>query len=130
MSEEHSRADIKFFFGLFLGGIVGALIVFFLGTKEGKKAGKLIEEKSKKVLDDVKEKVEELEVKGKELIDHGNEIKEQVIETLEEKKDELTEAASAKLESALSQIEQLQEQSLNTTAEIRKRYFKNIPKKR
>jgi gas vesicle protein len=67
MSEDHGRADAKFLIGLFLGGIIGALVIFFLGTKEGKKAGKLIEEKGKEALDDIHEKVGELQQKGKEL---------------------------------------------------------------
>lgn len=130
MSEERTHGDLKFFFGLFLGGIIGALVIFFLGTKEGKKAGKILEEKGKDALDGLKDKVGDLEEKGKELVARGEELKEQVTETLEEKKEELTEAASEKLDSALAQIETLQEQSMQTTAAIRKRFFKNLPKKR
>ena len=86
MSDDHSRGDLKFFFGLFLGGVIGALVIFFLGTKEGKKAGKMLEEKGKDALDDIKSRVGDLESKGKELLEKGNEIKEQVVETIEEKK--------------------------------------------
>ena len=130
MSDDHGRADAKFLVGLFLGGIVGALIIFFLGTKEGKKAGKLIEEKGKAALDDLHGAVDELQQKGKELVKQGEVIKEKLVENIEQSKDELTQATTEKLETALSKIEELQEQSMTTTAEIRKRFFKNIPKKR
>lgn len=130
MSDEHKSGDIKFLIGLFIGGLVGAFIIFFLGTKEGKKAGKYIEEKGKDALDDLHDQIDELEKKGKELVTKGEAIKEQVIEQFEEKKEEITERATEKLDDALAQVEKLQEQGRDTTAELRKRIFKNIPKRR
>ncbi|MFZ5845218.1 MAG: hypothetical protein ACOY0S_01995 [Patescibacteria group bacterium] len=127
MSEEHR--DGKFWFGFFLGGLIGALIIFFLGTKEGKKAGKLIEKKGQDLLEGLQDKVEELEEKGRELAARGEDLKEQVIEEFIEKKEELTEAAAEKLDSALAHIEALQEHGRQTTASLRKKLFKNLPKK-
>ena len=45
MSEDtHNHgADTKFLFGFFLGGILGAIIIFLVGTKEGKKTTKILE---------------------------------------------------------------------------------------
>lgn len=129
MSDQHHGTDIKFLFGFFLGGIVGALIIFFLGTKEGKKAGKFLERRGKDVLDDLEDEIQDLEKKGQEIAKHGEDIKEQVLEKLEDKKDELTVTATKKLDDALAHIEELQEHGRETTAGIRKRLFKNIPKK-
>ncbi len=129
MSEDHG-GDAKFMFGFFLGGILGALVIFFLGTKEGKKAGKVLEEKGKDILNDVNDRVAELEEKGQELVNEGKEIKKEVVEKLEEKKEVLTEAATEKLDTALAQIEELQVQGQQTTAELRKRIFKNLPPKK
>lgn len=130
MSENHDHGDVRFLIGLFLGGLVGAFIIFFLGTKEGKKAKKFLEEKGEDSLDDLHDRIDELEKKGKEIVEQGNEIKEQVIEQIEEKKEELTERATEKLDSALAQVEKIQEQGLDSTSELRKRIFKNIPRKR
>jgi gas vesicle protein len=130
MSDDHRGGDAKFLVGLFIGGIIGALIIFFLGTKEGKKAGKFLEDKSKDTLDDLHDQIDELEKKGQELVTKGEEIKDQVIEQFEEKKEEITERATEKLDDALAQVEKLQEQGRDTTAELRKRIFKNIPKRR
>lgn len=130
MSDEGSHGDFKFILGLFLGGLVGALVIFFLGTKEGKKAGKLLQEKGKDALGDLHDQIDELEQKGKELVKQGEEIKDQVIETLEEKKEEFSSTATEKLDTALAHIEQIQVHGLDTTAELRKRLFKNVPKKR
>ncbi len=131
MSDDHrGGGDVKFLFGLFIGGLVGALVIFFLGTKEGKKAGKFFEEKGKDALDDLHDQIDELEKKGKEIVKQGEDIKDQVIEKLEEKTETLSETATEKLDQALAQIEELQEHGRETTADLRKRLFKNIPKKR
>ena len=129
MSEEHHGADVKFLAGFFVGGLVGALTIFFLGTKEGKKAKILLEKRGKAVVDDLEDEIEVLEQKGKELVKHGEDVKEQVIEKLEDKSEELSELATKKLDSALAHIEEIQEHGRETTASIRKRLFKNLPKK-
>ncbi len=120
--------DIKFLAGFFIGGLIGALVIFFLGTKEGKKAGKLLQQKGEDVLGELEDQIEQLEKKGKELAKHGEEVKDQVIEKLEDKSEELTESATRKLDSALAHIEEIQEHGRETTASIRKRLFKNLPK--
>lgn len=126
----NERHDNRFWFGFFLGGLLGAILLFFMGTKEGKKTGKLFEDKGKNLLDELQEKLEEMEKRGKELVKQGGEIKEQVIDELKEKKEDLTDAAAEKLDTALAHIEKLQEQSVETTKHIRQRFFKNLPKKR
>jgi gas vesicle protein len=130
MSDEHAHGDIKFLFGLFIGGIVGAFIIFFLGTKEGKKTSKFLEEKGRDLVDDIGDKVSELEEKSEELVEQGEVIKENVVAEVEEKKEELTQATSEKLDTALAHIEKIQTESAQTTAELRTRLFKNIPRKR
>lgn len=123
------KRDTKFWVGFFIGGLIGAVVLFLMGTKEGKKTKKLLTERGKDFLDDVEDKLGELEKKGKELAKEGEVIKDQVLENLEEKKEVLSEGATEKLDSALAHIEKLQEQGLETTATLRKKLFKNIPKK-
>ena len=130
MSEENSHGDLKFLLGLFIGGIIGAVIIFFLGTKEGKKTGRMLEEKGKDLVDVVEEKVMEIEENGEELLKQSEIIKENVVAQIKEKKEELTQTTSEKLDTALAHIEEMQEQGAATTAELRKHLFKNIPKKR
>lgn len=125
---EHDHHDAKFWFGFFIGGLLGALVLFFLGTKEGKKTGKLLERKTKDYIDDLEEKLGELEDKGKDLVQKGEALKEEVLERVEDKKEQLTQDMTEKLDSALAHIEELQEKGRVTTATLRKRLFKNIPK--
>ncbi|MBI3577458.1 YtxH domain-containing protein [Candidatus Gottesmanbacteria bacterium] len=110
MNEQNHR-DGKFWAGFFLGGLIGAVTLFFLGTKEGKKTGKMLEKKGQDILDNLQDK------------------KDEIIEKLEDKKEDLTEQAADKLDDALSQIEDLNEKTLKTTANLRK-VFKNLPKKK
>lgn len=128
MSDQHNH-DGKFMMGFFLGGILGALIIFFMGTKEGKKAGKLLERKGKDVLGDLEEKLDDLEKKGKEIVKQGEALKEDVVDSISENKAELTQEVTERLDTALAHIEEIQERGRETTAGLRKRLFKNIPKK-
>ena len=128
MSSE-GRGQGRFLLGFFIGGLIGAVTIFFLGAKEGQKTGKLIKRKGEDIMDDVHEKVEELGERGKELVRQGEAIKERALENLEEKKEAVTETAAEKIDSALAHIEELQEHGRQTTASLRKRLFKNLPKK-
>ncbi len=126
----NEKHDNRFWFGFFIGGLLGALLLFFMGTKEGKKTGKALEDKGKDLLEELQDKLEEMEKRGKELVRQGGELKEQVIDDIKEKKEVLGDAAAEKLDTALAQIEKLQEQSVETTKHIRQRFFKNTPKRR
>lgn len=128
MSDNNSH-DGKFLFGFFIGGLIGALIIFFLGTKEGKKTGKILEGKGRDLIDELEERLDKLQEKGKELVKQGEEMKEKVMDSIGDKKDEVTEAAAEKIDVALAHIEKMQQQGAETTATLRKQ-FKNIPKKK
>lgn len=121
--------DNKFWFGFFFGGLLGAIVLFFIGTKEGKKTGKLFKDKGEDIIDDLQDRLEELKKKGKELAEQGEDLKEQIASEIEDKKEVLTEEVSEKLDTALSHIEAIQERGRETTASLRKRLFKNIPKR-
>jgi len=129
MSEEHHGPDAKFLLGFFLGGIIGAIVIFLIGTKEGKKTTKILEEKGRDFVDDLEDRLSDLEKQGKDLIKQSEAIKEDVVDTLEDKKETITKEATEKLDTALAHIEALQEHGRETTANLRKRLFKNAPKK-
>lgn len=128
MSESHNN-DGKFLFGFFIGGLLGALIIFFLGTKEGKKAGRDLERRGKDIFDELEDRLDELQAKGKELVRQGEQIKEHMMETIEDKKESMSESAVERIDTALAHLEELQQQGAETTATLRKR-FKNLPKRR
>lgn len=128
MNTNRDHIDGKFTFGFFIGGLLGAIIIFLLGTKEGKKTGIAIGEKGSELIDEVMDKITTLEKRGKELLAEGEALKDHVADQIIEKKEELTGDVTQKLDSALAKIEAIQERGRETTASIRKK-FKNIPKK-
>ena len=81
-------------------------------------------------MDDLHDQISELEKKGEALVKQGEEIKEEVVERLVDKKEGFTESTTARLDDALAHIEKLQEHGRETTAELRKKLFKNLPKRR
>ncbi len=149
--EAHHHDNSQFWIGLFFGGLIGALLIVLMGTEKGRKLAKKLQAEGLDLWDDAKDKfedkkeavekqvimkVEQVEEKGAELIEKGKELLEESKE-LEEKlvkkaarvKDDVTLEAVAKADQALAHIERLQEHGRETTAELRKRLFKNIPKK-
>lgn len=123
------KHDGKFWFGFFLGGLIGAITLFFLGTKEGQKAGKKIKDHSDDLLDEITSRLEILKDKGRELEAQGKELKEAVAGSVTEGKDKAAKDLVAKLDQTLAHIEEIQERGRKTTAGIRKGLFRNTPKK-
>lgn len=126
---EYKGPDLKFLIGFFLGGVIGAITIFLIGTKEGKKTTKILEEKGKDFIEDLQDKIDDIEQQGKALIRKGEALKEQVTEQIEEQKETITKETAVRVDKALAHIEEVQEQGLETTATLRKRLFKNIPKR-
>jgi len=128
MTDGIRKDDTKFWAGFFLGGLLGAVTLFFIGTKEGKKAGKKIHEKGQDLLEELQQRLEELKSKGKEIAIEGEEIKEEITEQIKENKEKITGDVKQKIDDALAHIEAVQERGREATANIRK-MFKNTPKK-
>ena len=150
-TRETHHHDNQFWIGLFLGGLLGALLILFLGTEKGKKLAKKLQEEGLDFLDDAKEsfdekkeaighqvvmQVEELKEKGadlleegRELLDEGKTLEEELAKKVIDKKNEVTQEVVAEADAALAHIEKLQERGRQTTQDLRRRLFKNIPKK-
>jgi gas vesicle protein len=128
MSETKNNEG-KFLLGFFIGGLIGAIIIVFLGTKEGKKAGKILRDRGQDFLDQLDDKIDSFQQKGIDLVAQGEELKQQVLEEFEEKKETLSVAAAERLDDALAHIEQMQERGRESTASLRSKLFKNLPKK-
>lgn len=150
-TREIHHHDNSFWIGLFLGGILGALLILFLGTEKGKRLAKKLQEdgldfwdeakesfaEKKAELDkqvtmrveEIKDKGEDLLEEGRELLDEGKTLEEALAQKVIEKKKEVAQEVVAQADVALEHIEKLQERGRQTTQELRHRLFKNIPKK-
>ena len=129
MSSDSHQHDWKFLFGFFIGGFLGALTLFFLGTKEGKRVRNLLEDKGEDLVGGLQSRIADLEVRGKELVEKGESLKEELITQIEEKGETLTQEASERIDTTLAHIEALQEHGRETTSNLRSRLFKNLPKR-
>jgi len=126
-----------FWFGMFLGGLLGALLILVLGTEKGRKLAQKLQKEGLEFLsaakdtigDQVEEKVEVLREKSAELIEKGKEIEAEIVEAMGEAKADLSEAAVEKVDESLAHIEELQQHGRQSTQELRKKLFKNIPRK-
>lgn len=127
MDKEPEKHNSHFFWiGLFLGGLIGAILIILLGTEKGKKLAVELTEQGFDFFEDkkkqVKEKADELVETGQELVNRGKEM-------LQEGR-ELEDKVAQKAESAIGHIEQIRERGRLASANIRKKLFKNIPKKK
>lgn len=127
------RGDGSFWIGIFLGGLLGAFLVIIWGTEKGKKMADHLRDQGSDLWDKTKEqleeKVEELQEKSEKLVKHGKELQKEITEKVVEVKDEVSQEALEKADATLGHIQKLQERGRNATADIRKRLFKNIPRK-
>ncbi len=149
---EHTVQDAnQFWIGMFLGGLIGAMMIVLLGTEKGKKIAKklqeeglgwwedlqektgeqldLIQEKVVDEVEDLEDRSQELIRKGKELLEKGKSMQKQIVEQVDEMKNEAISESVVQADAALAHIEALQERGRQTTADLRKQLFKNIPKK-
>lgn len=126
-----------FWFGMFLGGLLGALLILILGTDKGRKLAQKLQKEGLEFIDDAKDvvgkevedKVEVLRNKSAELFEKGKELEAEIVEAMGEAKADFSEAAAEKVDESLAHIEELQQHGRQSTQELRKKLFKNIPRK-
>ncbi|MBN1263600.1 MAG: YtxH domain-containing protein [Candidatus Pacebacteria bacterium] len=115
---ERERGN-SFFSGFIAGGLIGAVLVFLFGTKEGRKIKKRLEKKGQELAKDLPGIVSDLEKRGAEFAQKAEEVK----QTLEKKAEELSPKIKRKLDQSLASIEETQEKGRQTAARIRRRFF-------
>lgn len=128
MNEQKNKRG-NFLIGFFLGGLLGAFIIFILGTKEGKKILKQLSEKAEILEEELEEKVEKLKEKGEELLEEGERVKEKVVEEVKKRKKSASQVVISKMDKALSKIEGAQKKGIEITKNVHGRHFKKNGKK-
>lgn len=125
MSDEHggSSHSATFFVGLFLGGLLGAIVVFLLGTKKGKKILEDALEKVEEYEEGLEDHVATMQEKSEDLLHKVQQVKDAVIEQLETKKEMVSDEVASKIDTALAKIERVQQQGMALTEEVHKKFF-------
>lgn len=126
---ENKSGGGKFWVGFFLGGLIGAFFIFVLGTKEGKKLAKKIEEKAEVFEDELDKKVETLQKHGQDLLKEAQEMKDKVVKEIEVKKHSTSDVLVSKMDQALSSIEDIQKKGVEVTRDLHHHYFRKNGKK-
>ena len=114
----------NFWLGFFFGGFLGTILIFLLGTKEGRKVAKKLLEKGEEISGDLEKKLKEIEKEGKKVVKKVEKVKKGVVKKAEKQEKE----TQKKINDVLAKAEDLQEKSLQKTAELR-RYFTRSGKK-
>lgn len=125
----NERKSNNFWVGFFLGGLVGAFIIFFMGTKKGKELTEELLERAQEYEEELEEKVAKLQQKGEEFLKEAQNMKEKVIKEVESGKKTVTENLADKMDVALSKVEDIQKKGVELTSEVRHHYFKRNGKK-
>lgn len=127
MSEEKTKNN--FWVGFFLGGLVGAFIIFLMGTNKGKKIAEQLMEEVENYEEELEQKVANLHKKGEELLVEATNMKNKIINDVETSKKEVTDRLVNKMDTALTKIEDIQRKGVEITSEVHHRYFKKNGKK-
>lgn len=123
MSQENNSCG-NFWLGFFLGGIIGAFLIFVFGTKEGKKMLEKILERAEDYEEELEEKVAKLQKHGEDLLEEARSVKDKVIKEIEEDKKDISTALITKMDQTLSKIEDIQKKGVELTKEVHHHYFK------
>lgn len=125
----NEKGSNNFWIGFFLGGLVGAFIIFIMGTKQGKKLADRLIEETELYEEELEEKVARLQKKGEELLEEAKDIKDKVIKEVEDGKKDVTDRLATKMDEALTKIEDIQKKGVAITSEVHHHYFKRNGKK-
>jgi len=128
MNEE--LAEIKGCLKGLLWGIlltIGALI--FFETERGQKLKKKLKEEEIDLLEDLPGLIDKLEEKSEEWVNEASNLEKDLKEKTVEVGQSLAEEVGEKLDVSLGHIAALQEHGREITGGLKRRLFKNIPKK-
>ncbi len=125
----NDKGSNNFWVGFFLGGLVGAFIIFLMGTKQGKKLADQLMEEAESYEEELEEKVAKLQKKGEEFLAEAKDVKEKIVKEVVDGKKEVTEGLVTKMDEALTKLEDVQKKGVAMTEEVHHHYFKKNGKR-
>lgn len=134
--ESKHHYNLNFLIGLVLGGLLGGVTIFVLGTKEGKKFAEKLIEKAELYEEELEKKLTLFETKGEKIITDLSASQNPVIKELKEVKKNsssgkliLPKNITSDIGQTLTNLEKIQRKGVFLTASVRKRFFKKDGKK-
>lgn len=125
----NEKGNNYFWVGFFLGGLVGAFIIFLMGTKRGRKLACQLVEEAETYEEELEEKVAKLQKKGEAFLEEAKGIKDKVSSEIESGKRTVTESLAQKMDAALTKLENVQKKGVALTEDVHHHYFKRNGKK-
>lgn len=119
----------NFWVGFFIGGLLGAVLIFLLGTKEGKRVAKKIMDQGELFEEEIEEKISNLQKKGEALLSEAEGMKERVFKEVVEGKKAVSQQLMGKVDKALSDLEDLQKKGAAVTQDLHHKFFRKNGKK-
>lgn len=124
MSDE--KNDGSFFLGIILGGVIGGIIIFILGTKEGKKLLEKVIDHVENPGDDLEKEIGKLESKGRQFLKDASDISKKI----KTGNETISQIISSKIDSALKRGENIRNRDIKPVNEVKpRRTFKKNGKK-
>lgn len=121
---ENKNENNNFWFGFLLGLLFGSAVLFFLGTKKGKKfIGKILE-KTENLEENLGKKKADKKTSEEDLLKSAEKIKKKVAEMAKDKKLKTPSSILDKVDSALNKLESVQKKGAKLTGDVRSKYFK------
>lgn len=121
---DNSHKSGNFWLGFFLGGLIGAFIIFVLGTKEGKKISQFLEDEEKDVRNKIDDKIHTLKTKGEQYLEEAGDLQKKVKQEVVADAKTVSQTIVDKLDDSLGQLQEVQKKGAELTAEVRNRFFK------
>ena len=121
---DNSHKSGSFWLGFFLGGLIGAFIIFILGTKEGKKIFQFLEDEEKDVKNKIDDKIHTLKTKGEKYLEEAGDLQKKVKQQVAADVQTFSQTIVDKLDDSLGQLQEVQKKGAELTAEVRNRFFK------
>ncbi len=126
---DNSHKGGNFWLGFFLGGLIGAFIIFILGTKDGKKIYGLLEDEEDKFKNKIDDKIQTLKTKGEEYLKETDNLQKKVKQEVITDAKTVSQTIVDKLDDSLGQLQEVQKKGVELTEAVRSRFFKKNGKK-
>lgn len=126
---DNSHKGGNFWLGFFLGGLIGAFLIFILGTKDGKKIYELLENEEEKVKNKIGDKINNLKTQGDKYLKETDNLQKKVKQEVAAEVKTVSQTIVDKLDDSLGQLQEVQKKGAELTEAVRSRFFKKNGKK-
>ncbi|OGG21140.1 hypothetical protein A3D03_05835 [Candidatus Gottesmanbacteria bacterium RIFCSPHIGHO2_02_FULL_40_13] len=121
---DNSHKSGNFWLGFFLGGLIGAFIIFVLGTKEGKKISRFLEDEEKDVKNKIDDKIHTLKTRSEKYLEEAGDLQKKVKQEVAAGAQKVSQTLVDRLDDSLGQLQEVQKKGVELTEAVRNRFFK------